>query len=478
MDILKVFPCAIRANGNGGELFFFDGRGSLYSYKEGSLRLEKYENQKIYGIAHYMGEKLIVRGVRNDPPSLSMTVTGDYLDVQNACGKRIELSPVEKCALFYSFNTLDSLVYFKMEGYPCEDDISLARVDMAIGAVKIIPLSTDEKYMRAQDIDGDCYGISGPRKAIIKYNNSLEKVWEYAFEGQKPSVVKLVFGISYKDTVNYNLRMKEERRQRLDGEIFSFAKEDGAVRWTQKFPFQIEDCVLLPRERLAAISSNELYVLNANSGEILISIGTGLPPQNCSSYLHASESHLFVFSKKDQLFQIYDMESWQCVRTVRGAEIGLHFDYPGTIIKDHLFLTVRILEDNYFCGGCLVIDLKNVHSPVEFEKEPVFQITPPSAENGALILEVEHGDLGDVLRLAEIYGLKHATLNGNTGNGLGGNSEFNGKVILRYGGFIADRVEAHAKLDILKERFEYYAKEDRIRCGKKLNAVTFDYELI
>lgn len=478
MKILRVFPCAIRASGNDWAISFFDSRGSHYSYEDGAFRLERYENQTIDGITHYLGRQLIVRSARNTPPSLSSAVMGSYIDVQSMEGEKVELSPLEKYALFFSFGHACKVpIFFKIENYPREEDITLVCIDMASGAVMNIPLPQDGKYIRLQEIDGDCYGVNGPRNAVIKYNKELEKLWEYEFDGQDPSTVKLLYGISYKDTVIYNLRMRQERRQRLDGEIFSFAKEDGAVRWTQKFLFQVEDCVLLPNERLAVLSNNELYILDANSGEILKSVNTGLAPQNCSAYLHASDTHLFVFSKKERIFQIYDFGAWQCLRTVNGAEMGLYFDRPGTIIIDYLFLPIRILEDNYYCGGYLIIDLKEVHLPIEFEKEPEFKITSPTPKNGSVTLAVEHDKLGDVLRLAEIYGLKYAALNGNSGDGLGGNPDFNGKIILRYGGCKDDRTDVLAKMDILKERFEYYAKEDRIRCGKKVNPVTFDYEL-
>lgn len=460
-----------------------DGWGGRYLF-DGELRQLAYTSNIWEGDVLFMGEWLSTPHPRSweKDDFNSLIIAGKVVAV-NTEGEVRPLNALQTRAIFRSLSTpLVSSVAFPIDNYPTVGVSSLARVDKTTGFSTHILLTDEQSYLRPNTIDDEVYCISRPENKVIKYDKDLKLCWEYAFTGTTPNVIRFVEAINYKDSVIYNLRMSDNHPEphcRRDGEIVSFAKADGRVLWSRTFAYQVEDCVLLASGRLLVISSGTLYELDAETGEILASVVTGLEARHSGTFLHTLKQYLIVISRRERRLQVYDTVSWQCMREFDAKAEGFNFVRVGHIVDERLVMFVTVGRDNYNSGGCLIIDFNDILAPLEYETEPEMTIIHPSAEQGDLVLEMHHADLGDVLRLVEVIGMIQAAQHGFLAGGTPPKCpEFNGRVVLRYSGCSAPREEAIAKLDILKERFDAFAKEYRHYCGKKKKHVTFHYELL
>jgi len=459
-----------------------DERGSGYIYREGELHLIRYERDIRYGVINYQNELLEIRKKRCHIDSLMKDIKRGACKLIKKNGKKYDIDAMEAYALLYGRRKMlgqEKKIAASISHYPKRRDTSVIILDLETRGYKT--LKCDE-YSFFYVIDGACYRwLSFDDNEIVKYDSDLNEIWKYEYQGQDPRVMRPIKKyVDYKATVIFNISAVPKGKLLDDlaaqGELSSLSKEDGSVNWHRTFPIQVDDCQRLTEDTLVLFSGNELFVLDGDSGETVSVIPTGLNMQTTSVFIIVMSPHVYLFSKAENVLQIYDIESMDCLRQIEGTECGGNFYYEPKMVGGKLFVP---LGAGSYCSPLLVIDGDDIYSPIEHEVEPEFCISTPDADNPAIIMEVNHPCLGDVLRLAEIYALEHAEKQGNEGRRLGSNPHFDGRVILKYSGCIADRKEAIEKLDILKERFDFYAQDSVYICrsGDGSRYATLEYEL-
>jgi len=462
-----------------------DKRGSGYVLKGDKLTLERYESTVRYGLLKFQNIIYEPQTTRFGDAYLMEQIQQGNVRLLDEEGNKQDLSDIVVYILVSEASSKqdDVLVSFIYD-YPDDGDDSIIVLDTQTGEfrLKATPRHTlfftvdSELYSEYAFFDGE----------ISRLDHSFNKIWSYKYDGDRPTIVRSRSLASFPNHIVFNLTaIPKQGIEGLatEGQLCALNKADGSVKWKCTFDYQVDDlCRVGGDDSIVLFSADELILLNGESGDIIQIIHTGLDKQTGTVFIQVLGAYLFLFCRKGptqakgNLMQVYDTSTWECVRQVQGEELGgVFYQLPQTV-DDKVFVPI----ETRFGSSMLVIDINDIQSPIEFEQEPEFIISTPDENNRAIVMEVNYPELGDVLRLAEIQGLKHAEEQGDEGRGLGSSQHFDGRVILKYSGCTADRREAIEKLDMLKERFDFYAKEDTFICrsGDGKRYATLEYELL
>lgn len=325
-------------------------------------------------------------------------------------------------------------------------------------------------------VNGVLYIYYGNTRTLTLLDRNLETIWEFQAPGEKAPISGANYRLfPYKDMIVANLSADYGEvgdDSDRNGRIFALTKDAGDIVWEKQYTYQVNDIVLLDEQRFFAVSCNQVLVLNPVNGELIQTIDTGLPLRDNQGRhlkvylcLIVTEHYVLVYDTGDSgKFQFYDKKTLECVQQfdchdygfrVRGG-IGRAYQLVGNKL---FFDAARLDGTEVYLDNLFMIDLDNIHAPVELESGPDFDIHLPEEDNGCLELRVEGVAWQELVRFAERHIIRNLIFVGRGELNEVGNPFFKAVVKLIIKNCPSPRDVLEEKLKIMDDRLKWFFKD-------------------
>lgn len=199
--------------------------------------------------------------------------------------------------------------------------------------------------------------------------------------------------IAHEDSVIANFYV--DPNNNYAGSVYCWAKDDGAVRWHCDFDVPVQDLMRFNDTQLLAVVGGKLCLINAETGQFDAEYETGLLHAFDRKAVHFYGDVICLYGLADNKIQFYQRDTFELLREVDCTPFDFKFYKFSSIQHDHL-LFIPCLQNSHkywqFCGSMLMIDITDIHAELTIEQGPEFDIEPPSKDNGAIRLSVNHND--------------------------------------------------------------------------------------
>jgi hypothetical protein len=321
--------------------------------------------------------------------------------------------------------------------------------------------------------------FSGGDNHICCLNHDLKRLWDFRPDVnfsdryvRGPEVyqdlVLVSYGPSRHESVpapDYNGKQFADEKRSYDSNLYALNLKDGVLCWHVVIPKTIDNMVVLD-DRLYISSTNEIHVLNPQTGNTLQVIDTGLSPEVDQylnpSCLHIQGDKLYFCHQVDACLQVYNLDDLQLLKSINIPAPYTIKDfeyYHEATDKLYFNLKWRFPRLYYHMSPALELDPNDLDSEMELIKGPPVEIElRPSETNpdeSEVWITMRNVPLDEAMVYAEMHTEDQAYYHGTHGmfDALHKTENFNGKVHFRYSGSDRPLVEVHEKMKILEERF-------------------------
>jgi outer membrane protein assembly factor BamB len=396
-------------------------------------------------------------------------------------GKRLQAKPEVLWLLTHQSFDKRKARFFrdnKIVGYICinRGNWILTLADLGTGEIKSREgLQVENEYLLKDVV----LLFNGSDYHIYCLNYDLQTLWTYKpdinFADQYvrgPEVyqdlVLVSYGPSRHESVpapDYNGKQFADEKRSYDSNLYALNLKDGSLCWHVVIPKTIDNMVVLD-DRLYISSTNEIHVLNPQTGNTLQVIDTGLSPEVDQylnpSCLHIQGDKLYFCHQVDACLQVYNLDDLQLLKSINIPAPYTIKDfeyYHEATDKLYFNLKWRFPRLYYHMSPALELDPNDLDSEMELIKGPPVEIElRPSETNpdeSEVWITMRNVPLDEAMVYAEMHTEDQAYYHGTHGmfDASHKTENFNGKVHFRYSGSDRPLVEVHEKMKILEERF-------------------------
>ncbi len=338
----------------------------------------------------------------------------------------------------------------------------------------------DEYYVACAD--GELYARGD---TISKYDSDLQLIWRFTHSKERyarGTAVPFLFG----DLVIASIGVERDSLPRKDGEIVALAKEDGHLVWSQVFAGMVDNCLVIG-DKVYVAHGQEMVVLDAATGERLLTADSGLECGNLESTLWTDGQYLYFFSVHSNRFRLFTLDGKTVVQdVVMPEEFRLDRMDDATrwpMVRDgKVYFPVRAghMALNTALYGLFEMTPGEggMHPTIEIEQGPpvaVEKVKDGKAEY--YVLTVSHDRLDDVVRFGELAVKRTAGLHGwQIWKSEARNRKFDGRIVLKVDGAKLDRAKAASMLDKMVKRVHGWAETMTVRAGTRKDLIAFRWE--
>ncbi|MCP5209163.1 MAG: hypothetical protein H7A01_18390 [Hahellaceae bacterium] len=404
------------------------------------------------------------------------------LDADNAVQK-LDLKPEQLNCILNNLNTNSKTKFASIIGGVAKKrSYSLAVFDTENSQF----LTKEVGLFLCDFIEDHFYGFDLSKREFLKIDSQLKTLWvmsdgKTGLLAQRPK--------KYLNTVIVFIGPENEERNIVDGrakytcsggKLYGLNDADGSVVWQIDMPNSMDGYELVG-DILYAVSLNEIFLINPETGEIKQTLDTKTSTpfnRDLKPTITIDDKFIYYTQYDDAVILAYDVNTLEQVRRIDMPE--------GYYPKEHNFrdtttgkqyFTIHNKTQYVAQWPVLEIDPNDLDSPVEFEKEPEMVAEfQPSAENKEeleFVIRMKTNSLDDALRFGEIYTRDYAQWHSYNYMGMSfadrkPAENFNGIIRFVYSGCdkSADVVNEH--LHIMEKRFDkWIEKEGFFSCTNK-----------
>lgn len=458
------------------DLFVSDKFGGVYHLISSSLETVRYDSVVSYIAVKYDGQLI---DVIDD---------GQWLKQQRRA-KASDLSYVLSDGEDAKLSTIDKEVVRRHMSLLGDEEAVLVRRKMPDGIYYLFLYQGDGSSIKSKSYDGLAPNQFGCAQGIIYtyftntrtltlLDGNLETIWEFQAPGEKaPNAGANYRLFPFKNTIVANLSADHGIRggeASKNGRVYGLNRLDGSVVWERIYTYQINDIALIDEHRFLATSHNQLLVLNPENGDVIQAIDTEVPTRDSAGklldvylYLISTERYILVYNIGDSgVMQFYDKKTLERLRQFDCRDFGFKLS-GGSIgapayrlIDNKLFLeAVRTDGSEVYLDNLFMIDLEDIHAPVEVEAGPDFDIHLPDEDNGCLEFRVEGSEWQGIVRFAERHIIRNLIFVGRGELNELGNPFFNAVVKLIIKNCPSPRNVLEEKLKVMDDRLKWFFKD-------------------
>jgi hypothetical protein len=403
--------------------------------------------------------------------------------------KDSELSYVYSDGKYAGLSAVDKEVVRRHMSLRGDEEAVLVRRKMPDGIYRIFLYQGDASLIRMKAYNGiapDEPGCSNGvlytyftnTRTLTLLDDNLGTIWEFHAPGEKAPTAGANYRLfPYKETIVANLSADHGEQGSdadINGRIYGLNRYSGAIEWEKQYSCQVNDIAPIDEQRFLAASGNQLLVLSSGNGEVIKTIDTGMPTRDSEGrylrvylYMISTQRYLLVYNVGDSgVLQIYDKKTVERLREFDCRDFGFRLS-GGSIgapayrlINNKLFLeAVRTDGSEVYLDNLFMIDLDNIHAPVELESGPDFDIHIPEEDNGCLELRVEGAAWQEIVRFAERHIIRNLIFVGRGELNEVGNPFFNAVVKLIIKNCPSPRDVLEEKLKVMDDRLKWFFKD-------------------
>ncbi len=454
------------------EEWIFGAANEVYAFKDGTLSIRYYHDEfdDEVELVEYQGKLLAAAATSKEESSPSRIMLQGLDDDAVPAG-------AEVVARYLYYKALCGGLYLGRI-YDEEEKRFLASYDPETG--KEQRRLYDEIYVACAD--GELYARGD---TISKYDSDLQLIWRFTHSKERyarGTAVPFLFG----DLVIASIGVERDSLPRKDGEIVALAKEDGHLVWSQVFAGMVDNCLVIG-DKVYVAHGQEMVVLDAATGERLLTADSGLECGNLESTLWTDGQYLYFFSVHSNRFRLFTLDGKTVVQdVVMPEEFRLDRMDDATrwpMVRDgKVYFPVRAghMALNTALYGLFEMTPGEggMHPTIEIEQGPpvaVEKVKDGKAEY--YVLTVSHDRLDDVVRFGELAVKRTAGLHGwQIWKSEARNRKFDGRIVLKVDGAKLDRAKAASMLDKMVKRVHGWAETMTVRAGTRKNPIAFRWE--
>lgn len=397
--------------------------------------------------------------------------------LKNESGKDLDIAPEKVYCIINNLDfQSDDLYAAIISDFPCKWEDSIAWYDAAKDEFK----STQIDLFGCTYRNRNFYGFDKVQDQFIKVDLSFKTVWSFQLDFSPKTPIESHI---YNNFVIHFFGPKEEERvvegglpkyTCSGGRLYGLNDADGSVAWQLDMPNSMDGYELVG-DILYAVSLNEIFLINPETGEIKHTLDTETSTpfnRDLKPTITIDQKFIYYTHYDDAVILVYDVNTLEQVRRIDMPE--------GYYPKEHNFHDV-ITGKQYFTihnktqyvaqWPVLEIDPNDIDSPVEFEQEPDMSIELLPAEGNnqekEVVIKLQSESLDDALRFGEIYTRDEAQRYSHNfmnmtfmGRPFAPEQNFNGIVRFVYTGSKEDETKVKEHLEIMEKRFEKWVEKE------------------
>lgn len=445
---------------------FYINYGLELKFNHGHLTYKNYELSK-YGIPFSLNGKIYQKKVGTQGVVTFININDCLLDLPDFFLEKLEDNEGHTYGDFFT-------AYVR--NYPKRRCHSLILFD----CVNKTFIHKEIRAVIHRFLEADIYGQDFDTKEIFKLDKNLDSLWK--FNPEFPSLSTQIIG-KYLNTVIVFIGPENEERNLVDGhakytcsggQLFGLDDADGSVAWQIDMPHSMDGYELVG-DTLYAVSLNEIFLINPETGEIKRTLDTETSTpfnRDLKPTITVDDKFIYYTHYDDAVILVYDVNTLDQVRRIDMPE--------GYYPKEHNFhdentgkqyFTIHNKTQYVAQWPVLEIDPNDIDSTVEFEQEPEMSIELIPAEGNdqekEVVIKLRTASLDDALRFGEIYTRDEAQRYSHNfmnmtfmGRPFAPEKSINGIVRFIYSGSKEDEAKVNEHLRIMEKRFEKWIEKE------------------
>lgn len=319
--------------------------------------------------------------------------------------------------------------------------------------------------LAAASADGACIFLRQLKDGnqLVCLDRQWQRLWTVTLD-KRPRSPWVEFGPMFSEDVVVVMSGINDARNEAD--LLAYSKQDGALRWCQRFEREVQAQVIDDRVYVAA--GARMLVLDAQSGRVLVDANSGLTAAGDTT-LWSDGRHLFFLSYKDRAVRVFSGDG----QTLLNA-----WELPGGVTLARPAAVTRVGDTAYIplvptlgagagaAGGMLMLALEKVDAPAALVLEELADVARLSRveKSGALHVRLEECAVDDVMRLGELTVRRAIEAHGSYLYQTTPNRAFTGDVVVEVAPEL-EKANADA-LDLLVTHIDAWAEYRGVASGK------------